>query len=249
MPDSGAVEALLVSDLHYDLRKFDWVLERAAEVDLLVAAGDFLDIGSSVPLDAQISVVLEFLSRCAALTTTVACSGNHDLDHRRDDGEKATAWIREAADAGVVADSGTTIVDGWTVTACAWWEGPATLAALEADLAEVAAAAPERWIWAYHGPPEGPLSWTGSRHFGDPELPRLVERWSPRVVLCGHIHQAPYVEGGSWHERLGDTWLFNSGFQAGNVPAHTFFDLDHGRAEWWSLQGRGEVDFAVGQAS
>jgi hypothetical protein len=57
----------------------------------------------------------------------------------------------------------------------------------------------------YHGPPEGPLAWTGSRFFGDPELPALIERHQPDVVLCGHIHEAPFVAGGAWHDRVGST--------------------------------------------
>ncbi len=66
--ETVALRALLVADLHYDLRKFDWVLEQAVDVDLLVVAGDLLDIASNVPLDAQITVVLEYLARFADRT-------------------------------------------------------------------------------------------------------------------------------------------------------------------------------------
>jgi Icc-related predicted phosphoesterase len=235
------VRALLVSDLHYDLRKLDWVLTQAADVDLLVVAGDLLDIGSVVPLDAQIVVVLEYLARFAERTTTVACSGNHDLDHRTTSDEKATAWILEARRSGVVVDGDSTMVDGWLVSSCAWWEGPETLRLLEDGLASAAAQRQGPWLWAYHGPPEGPLAWTGSKHFGDPELPRLIEEHRPDVVLCGHIHQAPFVQGGGWAEQRGTTWLFNSGHQMGQVPCHVFLDLDGRRADWWSLQGSGDV--------
>ena len=68
------MKALLVADLHYDLRKLDWVLAEAEDVDLLVIAGDLLDIGSRVPLDAQITVSLEYLVRCAARATTVTAA-------------------------------------------------------------------------------------------------------------------------------------------------------------------------------
>ena len=239
------MRALLVSDLHYDLRKLDWVLSQAAEQDLLAIAGDLLDIGSAVPLDAQIAVVLEHLARLAERTTVVVCSGNHDLDHRTDDGEKATRWIADARDAGVVVDGDSTEVGGWLVSSCAWWEGPVTLAALEERLDAAAARRAGRWLWVYHGPPEGPLSWTGSKHYGDPELPRLVDRHRPDVVLCGHIHQAPQVDGGSWHERRGSTWLFNAGHQPGTIPAHVELDLGAGRASWWSATGAGEVDLEL----
>jgi Icc-related predicted phosphoesterase len=236
------VRTLLVSDLHYDLRKLDWVLAEAADVDLLVVAGDLLDIGSAVPLDAQIVVVLEYLAKLAVRTTTVTCSGNHDLDHRTDSDEKATAWILEARDRGVVADGSSIEVDGWLVTSCAWWEGPETLARMESGLADAAAQRGDRpWMWAYHGPPEGPLAWTGSRHYGDPELPRLLDQHRPDLVLCGHIHQAPFVEGGAWAEQRGRTWLFNSGYQVGQIPAHVFLDLTERTADWWSFQGAGRL--------
>jgi predicted MPP superfamily phosphohydrolase len=239
------VRALLVSDLHYDLRKLDWVLAQAADVDLLAVAGDVLDIASGVPLDAQIAVVLEYLARFAERTTTVACSGNHDLDSRTDGDEKATQWITEARRSGVVVDGDSIEVGDWLVTSCAWWEGPTTLDRLEAALEEASARRGAHWLWVYHGPPEGPLSWTGSKFYGDPELPRLLDRHHPDVVLCGHVHQAPFVAGGAWWDRRNDTVLFNSGHQRGQVPAHVFLDLDAGSAAWWSTEGSGDVDFAL----
>lgn len=243
------MRTLLVSDLHYDLRKLDWVLDQAADVDLVAIAGDVLDVGSAVPLDAQITVVLEYLGRLAGRTTTVLCSGNHDLDHRDEAGEKATAWVVEAERAGVVVDGRSVEVGAWLVTSCAWWEGPHTLQRMQDRLAEAATARSGRWLWVYHGPPEGPLSWTGTRHFGDPELPALLDRHRPDVVLCGHIHQAPYVEGGGWYERRGPTWLFNSGHQLGPVPAHVRLDLTAGEAEWWSSEAGATIALDLGSGA
>ena len=241
--EDPAVRVLLVADLHYELKKFDWMLEEAPGVDLLVVAGDLLDIASAVPLDAQITVVLEYLARCAATTTTVACSGNHDLDHRTDSGEKATAWIAEARQRGGIVDGDSVTIDDWLVTACAWWEGPDTLDRLETQLDEAAERRNGRWMWVYHGPPEGPLSWTGKRHHGDPELPRLLERHRPDLVLGGHVHEAPFADGGAWSEQRGGTWLFNGGHQRGPVPSHIRFELDDASASWWSWDGSDEVSF------
>ncbi len=238
------MKLILVSDLHYDLRKLDWVLARAEDVDAVVIAGDLLDVAGAVPLDAQITVVLGYLERLSELGVTLVCSGNHDLDHRTDAGEKATAWISEAAQYGVVTDGESIDVAGWRFTSCAWWEGPETLEALEARLAEAATDRPERWAWIFHGPPEGPLSWTGSRHYGDPELPRLLERHRPDVVFCGHIHEAPYTDPGAWSEWRDGTWLFNAGYQRGEIPSFVELDLDEAKAFWWSLAGTGEVDLA-----
>lgn len=240
------MRVLLVSDLHYDLRKLDWVLARVADpatpVDVCVVAGDLLDIASAVPLDAQVTVILHYLERLAEVVPTVVCSGNHDLDHRTDDGEKATRWLTEARHHGVHVDGDSLDLGDWRLTACAWWEGPATLAALEARLDEAAVDRPARWLWVFHGPPEGPLSWTGSKHYGDPELPRLLESYRPDVVLCGHVHEAPFRDGGSWVEHRGATWLFNAGAERSDVPAFVELDLADGRAAWRAPDGDGEVD-------
>jgi Icc-related predicted phosphoesterase len=237
-----AVRLLLVSDIHFDLRKLDAVLARAPEVDIVVIAGDLLDIGSSLPLDAQITVALTYLERLVATAPTIICSGNHDLDHRADSGEKVTRWFADAKALGVHVDGDSLDRDGWRLTSCAWWEGPATLADLEASLVEAAEDRPRRWLWVFHGPPEGPLSWTGSKHYGDPELPRLLEEHAPDIVLCGHIHQAPFTREGGWVEHRGSTWLFNGGHQPGGQPTAIELDLTEDRASWWSLAGSGAVD-------
>jgi Icc-related predicted phosphoesterase len=235
------VHVLLVADLHYDLKKLDWVLEEARDVDLLVVAGDVLDIKSAVPLDVQITVALEYFERYATRTTTVACSGNHDLDQRSEAGEKVAAWIGEARNRGVTVDGDSITVDDWLVTACAWWEGTETLARLEEGLGAAANLRTGRWMWVYHGPPEGPLSWTGKQHYGDPELPRLLDTHRPDLVLCGHVHEAPFAREGAWVEQRGDTWLFNAGHQRGPVPSHVRFDLDGATASWWSWDDSGEL--------
>ncbi|MGD9704846.1 MAG: metallophosphoesterase [Acidimicrobiia bacterium] len=242
------MRVLLVSDLHYDLRKLDWVLSHASDpssdLDVAVLAGDLLDVASAVPLDTQITVVSSYLERLAARVPTLVCSGNHDLDHRTESGEKATRWLAEARAHGVHVDGDSFDLDGWRLTACAWWEGPVSLAALEAELAAAATDRPSRWLWAFHGPPEGPLSWTGSRHYGDPELPRLLDTYGPDIVLCGHVHQAPFTSAGAWAEHRGTTWLFNAGYQRGDRPTFIELDLAGDRADWWSMAGAGEVDLA-----
>ncbi len=242
------VRVLLVADLHFDLRKLDSVLARArspeAGIDVAVIAGDLLNIGSSVPLDTQAAVALGYLERLAVVVPTLVCSGNHDLDHRTDSGEKAVRWLHEARSYGVHVDGDSFDLDGWRLTSCPWWEGPHTLAALEAGLERASADRPRRWLWAFHGPPEGPLSWTGSRHHGDPELPRLLDVHRPDIVLCGHIHQAPFTADGAWAEHRGTTWLFNPGHLTGPEPPFIELDLGEDQASWWSGAGGGAVDLA-----
>ena len=70
---------LLVSDLHYTLPQLDWVVRVAPGYDLVVVAGESLDVGSAVPLDVQTLVILRYLALLQAAGRVVVSSGNHDL--------------------------------------------------------------------------------------------------------------------------------------------------------------------------
>jgi len=231
---------LLVSDLHYSLRQLDWLQKVAERYEVVVVAGDHLDISSAVALEAQIVVILKYLQRVHSRAKLVVSSGNHDLNATNDAGEKVAAWMSRVRKLGVATDGDTLEVNGTLFTVCPWWDGPATRAEVDAQLARDAAArAGRRWVWVYHSPPaQSPTSWTGTKHFGDEDLVEWICRHRPDVVLTGHVHQSPFRQGGSWVDRVGDTWVFNAGRQIGPVPAHIVLDLDAGTASWRSLLGQ-----------
>ena len=56
-------------------------------------------------------------------------------------------------------------------------------------------------------------------------------------MWTGHIHQAPFRQGGSWADRIGSTWVFNPGRQIGPSPTHVIVDLDEQHAKWFSQMG------------
>lgn len=228
---------LLASDLHYRLPQFDWILEQAPDVDVVVLAGDLLDLSSAVPLEAQIVVLQRFVAQLAEVTTVAVGSGNHDLTSRNDHDEKAAAWI-EAMSADAVVDWTSIDRDGVRLTVCPWWDGPSTRADLERYLEAAAEDRPERWVWVYHYPPDqASVSWTGSRHIGDRDLNEWIARFRPDLVLAGHIHNSPFVEGGGWLDHTDGCPVLNVGAQPGPVPPHAFIDLDVGTASWWSPYG------------
>jgi len=241
------VRILLVSDLHYNLRQYDWVMSRAGAHDVVVIAGDHLNIASPVALEAQIAAVRVTLGRLATLAPLLVCSGNHDLDARSPAGEKTTTWLGPLRRSGVAVDGDSATIAGVTFTIVGWWDGPAARDEAELALDRAAASCRRPWVWVYHSPPEGPLSWTGRRHFGDPVVASWIRRWAPDAVLCGHIHQAPFVDGGSWADRVGTTWVFNAGAEIGAVPPAIEIDLGRRRAAWTSVTGRDRVDLdAIG---
>lgn len=233
------MKCLLVSDLHYTLKQFDWLHAVAERFDLLVLAGDHLDISSAVPADAQIVVILKYLKRLAERTRVIVCSGNHDLNARNAGGERVAGWMARVRDIGVPVDGDFLELDGVTITVCPWWDGPASCAEVGAQLSRDSARRAGRWIWVYHSPPdESPVSWAGQRHFGDAELLRWIRTYQPDVVLTGHIHQSPFRAGGSWVDQIGSTWVFNAGRQIGPCPAHVIIDLGEAAATWFSLAGQ-----------
>lgn len=230
---------LLVSDLHYTLPQLDWVVEQAPHVDVVVMAGDHLDIASPVPLPAQITVILEYLRRLQEAGTVVVSSGNHDLIGPDAHGEQAALWLEEARAAGIPTDGDSLELGDTLVTVCPWWDGPVGREAVSAQLAADDERRPARWIWVYHWPPTGsPTCWTGNRHYGDEDLVGWIDQHRPDLVLTGHVHQPPFQRDGAWADRVGTTWVFNPGRQIGPIPSHVEIDLEAGEAMWWSMLGR-----------
>jgi Icc-related predicted phosphoesterase len=239
------VRILQVSDLHYTLRQFDWVVDASPAFDLVVMAGDQLDISSSVGLDAQIVVVLRYFELLQATGRLAVSSGNHDLTGTDAHGERAALWLDEARGAGVPTDGDSLLIGDTLISICPWWDGPVGREAVAAQLARDAARRPSRWVWVYHWPPLGsPTCWTGRRHYGDEVLGSWISEHRPDVVLTGHVHDPPFKTDGGWADRIGDTWVFNPGRQIGPTPTRIELDLDEQRATWVSLLGTEVISLA-----
>jgi Icc-related predicted phosphoesterase len=229
---------LFVSDLHYALKQLDWLTVAVEYVDLLVIGGDLLDISATVDAHVQIVVILKYLRQLNTKTRVIVCSGNHDLDAHNEDGEKYARWIGKANAFGAHTDLTCVDFAGTLFTICPWWDGPKTRDRVAAQLARDAGKPKQRWIWVYHSPPaDSPTSWVGKRHVGDQDLSAWIASYSPDIVLTGHIHQSPFVRGGSWVDRIGSTWIFNPGRQIGPHPTRILFDEAASTAAWISLAG------------
>jgi Icc-related predicted phosphoesterase len=241
--DEPIMRCLVVADLHYSLPQFDWLLSAAPQFDLVIFAGDALDIGSIVDFRAQIVVVKKYLSLLSGLTRVILCSGNHDLDERSAEGEKVSRWIGEVRELGIACDGDSLTVGDTLFTVCPWWDGPLVKQRLETQLQEAAAKRPPRWIWVHHAPPaNSPTSWGGKRFFGDVDLVQWIARHQPSMVISGHVHQSPFIADGSWFDRLGDTWVFNTGLQPGRPPVYIVLDLDEGAAFWLAADDARSID-------
>lgn len=232
------MKCLLVSDLHYALKQYDWTMQAAEHFDVVVIAGDHLDIAGHVDGRAQIVVIRNYLRRLHARVRLIASSGNHDLDARDADGEKYARWIGAVRQMGIATDGDALALDGTLFTICPWWDGPIGRARAAEQLARDAARPKSCWIWVYHAPPDrSPTSWYSGRYEGDEDLHHWIRTFAPDFVLSGHIHESPFQKEGSWVDRIGDTWVFNAGRQLGPTPTHVIFDTERRVAFWFSLAG------------
>jgi hypothetical protein len=79
----------------------------------------------------------------------------------------------------------------------------------------------------------------GSLPSGCPDAPLLewITQHKPDMVFSGHVHQSPFVNNGSWADRIGATWIFNAGHQYGAPPAYIVLDTTVGEAVWISAMG------------
>ncbi|MBK1828252.1 metallophosphoesterase family protein [Haloferula rosea] len=232
------MKLLLVADLHYTLRQWDWVLSMGERFDMVIIAGDLLDIASIVPLEAQIVVIRKYLERIAAKAPLLVASGNHDVLEDPRLSEKTAAWLLDDLPASAFSDGDGVARDDLFFSVLPWWDGPEVRQQIENQLAEQAELARgKRWIWVHHPPPmDTAVAWDGHRDRGDEILREWIQTYHPWLVLGGHIHNAPFVSRGSWIDLLGSTWIFNGGRQIGGVPTFTLIDTEKQEASWVSME-------------
>jgi Icc-related predicted phosphoesterase len=243
------MKLLLISDLHYALKQYDWALRVAPEFDVVILAGDLLDNASHVDGRAQIVVVLKYLQRLSAVTTLLTCSGNHDLDAHNGDGEKTAKWLGQLRSMGIATDGDSVQTDDMLFTLCPWWDGPASRAMVGRQLARDAERRKGKWAWVYHAPPTGSVtSWNGRRSYGDEALSQWIGEYRPDFVFSGHVHTAPFCDGGSWIDQIGSTWVFNPGYQIGPAPACVVVDTVEQAVLWFATGRREYADLAVPSA-
>ncbi|MEG6508252.1 metallophosphoesterase [Methyloligella sp. 2.7D] len=230
---------LVVSDLHYTLPQYDWVLSIADRFDVVVMAGDHLEIASPVPGRAQSAVVLKYFQKLRQKTKLLICSGNHDLNTRNAQGEKISTWLLGSKNDGLLSDGDSVTIGDTLFTLCPWWDGPIVKKQIGEQLAAAAKARKAtHWVWLYHAPPvKSEVSWEATHYFGEEPVRDWIEQYQPDMVFAGHAHQAPFVQDGSWIDRIGKTWVFNTGREFIAPPAHIYIDTDAREAVWLSSAG------------
>jgi Icc-related predicted phosphoesterase len=187
---------LAFSDLHTDLAQAHSLVERSAEVDVVVGVGDFASVHSGLT---------ETIAALGAIEApAVLVPGNNETEEALR--EACANWSRA-----VVLHGEGTEIDGVTffglgagVPVTPWdWSFDLT----EEAAAELLEACPEGCVLAVHSPPQGHVDVSGAgRHLGSEAVLRAIERTRPRLALCGHIHESWGMES-----RIGPTPVINLG--------------------------------------
>ena len=203
---------LHVTDLHFHQPWYTWLATAAPPHDLLVIAGDLLDLNHPASHQRQTDWVAEWVR--AYDRPLSLCSGNHDLvwDSAHNVWWPAR-WLQSLA-------GPTTWVDGdaaeWRGVTLSHHGATGTTRAQPAD------------IWVTHVPPLGPgVGWHhDGRAGGDPALLYSVRTYAPRLVLSGHVHRPLH-----WCDRFDGTLYFNPGMErAAKFPNYILIDLADGSA-------------------
>lgn len=200
------MKLLLASDLHRDLEAAHSLVERSRHVDVVVIAGDLCTKHKGL------AEIVEVLSGITAPTVVVPGNAETDEELR----EMCFGWnaSHELHGDGVEIEGvhffG--LGGGVPVTPFGAWSF---------DLTEEEAAAklehcPHGAVLVTHSPPKGHCDADAEDHaIGSTAVLECIERTSPRLVVCGHVHT-------SWGTRsnVGATPVINAG------PEGLEFDLD-----------------------
>lgn len=199
---------LHVADFHFNKAWFHWLLHHAPPHDLLVLAGDLLDLSSPTPHRQQIAWVSDWINDYAG--AICLCSGNHDLEWDAEAERWNPAyWLRDLVNPRAWRDGHRVTFDGISVVTLGCTTRP------KGGVAD---------IWVVHAPPSGtPVATraTGGDG-GDRDLVPALRRYRPRLVLSGHVHNPV-----AWHHQQGHTHLLNPGRDAqAAVPNHILIRTD-----------------------
>lgn len=195
---------LAFSDIHRDLDQAAELVRLSADADLVIGAGDFASIHQGLG---------EMITALSGIETqSILVPGNNETaDALR---EAAAAWPAatvlhgeriELDGIGFTGLGGGIPVTPWE------WSFDLTEEEAEAALGDLR----EGDVLVVHSPPRGHCDESGDGlHLGSKAILAAIETRSPRLAVCGHIHEA-------WGRRSvsGETEIVNLG------PSGTWFDL------------------------
>ena len=190
------MKLLAFSDLHRDLDQAASLVERSAEADVVIAAGDFASVHEG--LDEAIDVLKPIA------VPTVLVPGNNET-------EDALRSACEGWEAATVLHGQGTEIDGTSFYGLGAgipitpWDWSFDLD--EDEAAGKLADCPEDAVLVVHSPPKGHCDQSSAGdHLGSQAILEAIEVKQPQLAVCGHIHESWGAE-----DKIGPTRVMNLG--------------------------------------
>lgn len=190
------MKLLAFSDLHRDLGQAAKLVEMSTEADAVIGAGDFASVHEG--LEETIDVLAGI-----AKPTVLVPGNNETVEALR---EATAGWSAATVlhGEGAVIDGVEFYGLGAGIPITPWdWSFDLD----DESATEMLAGCPEGAVLVLHSPPRGHCdSSGGGDHFGSAALLQAIEQKTPRLAVCGHIHE-------SWgcESRVGETPVWNLG--------------------------------------
>jgi len=191
------MKLLLFSDLHLSEDYTSRIVEQSANVDIVIGAGDYCSFRRNLER------VISWLS--AIKTPTLLVPGNSESydELLKACGSWSSANVLHGAGMVIKGMQFYGIGGGIPVTPFGSWSYDFT--EKEADL--LLQDCPEHGILISHSPPRGILDKSSlGIHLGSKAVSRVIAEKSPKLVVCGHIH-----ESGGKIEKIDETVVINAG--------------------------------------
>lgn len=200
------MKLLLFSDVHVNKSHCQRLVLMAEEADMVIGAGDF----GSLRMGIQKTINwLKYITKQSVLVP----GNSESYDELKD---ACTAWSSAVVLHGCgVKLNGIQFYGlggGVPITPFGSWSYDFT----EAGARELLTKCPNNAVLISHSPPKGIVDVSSNgQHLGSEAVRNVIEKKSPMLVVCGHIHES----GGSI-EKLGNTDIVNAG------PFGMYYDLN-----------------------
>jgi Icc-related predicted phosphoesterase len=191
------MKLLLFSDLHADRGATEAIVQRAADTDIVIGAGDF----GNMRRDVQRCITM--LQKITLPAILVAGNAESAEELR----EACRAWPSAVVLHGSGINLGRInfygIGGGVPITPFGSWSGDFS----EEQAQSLLTGCPEGVVLISHSPPKGVVDRdSGGKSLGSTAIRDAILRVQPRLVVCGHIHASA-----GQTEFIGPTPVVNAG--------------------------------------
>ena len=249
------MKLLLTSDLHSCTTWYEWLLEQAGHVDFIAIAGDLVEGFAPGNHRHELHMAEHYLRKVVERGCHVAvCSGNHELFLKKSihvpekpstalnllnsflhsgmpDTPDHPLFIQDGQTKLVTRDSGSLIVTTIPYridVGCL----PSSIMRLWEVGEKLRAEHGYPWLVLHHEPPCGTRV---GGHIGHLGVISDIDVHRPDYLLSGHLHQQPFVSGGAFQDRIGNTLCLNAGqVDPGSsaTPNHIILETANGDIRW-----------------